>query len=137
MSDGSSTLTFRDPDTFAVLGSVNVVDDGTPVFELNELEWIRGEVFANVYGSDRIARIDPDTGELVAWVDLTGLLDRLSTDAGVLNGIAWDDAGGRLFVTGKLWPSLFEIEMVGCPELRLFGDGFESGQTVRWSVTEP
>jgi glutaminyl-peptide cyclotransferase len=137
MSDGSATIRFRDPDTFAVLGSVEVTDDGGPVTQLNELEWIRGEIFANVYDSDRIARIDPDTGEVIAWVDLTGILDPVPPGADVLNGIAWDDAGERLFVTGKRWPSLFEIVMVGCPELRLFGDGFESGSTIRWSGTAP
>ena len=137
MSDGSSTLRFRDPETFAELSSVAVVDDGSPVTMLNELEWIRGEVFANRYTTDLIARIDPDTGEVIAWIDLTGLLDPPPPGAEVLNGIAWDDDGERLFVTGKLWPSLFEIELVGCPELRLFGNGFESGDTEAWSAGSP
>jgi glutaminyl-peptide cyclotransferase len=137
MSDGTSALRHFDPDTYAEIGSVLVTDNGFPIDDLNELEWIRGEVFANWYQTDRIARIDPDTGEVIAWIDLTGLLDPVPSGAGVLNGIAWDDAGERLFVTGKKWPSLFEIELVNCPELRLFGDGFESGATIRWSVVSP
>jgi glutaminyl-peptide cyclotransferase len=136
MSDGSSTLTFRDPDTFAPVGSVAVTDQGSPTHLLNELEWIRGEVFANRYTTDRIARIDPDTGRVIAWIDLAGLLQP-GPPPGYLNGIAWDDAGERLFVTGKNWPTLFEIELVGCPELRLFGDGFESGGLLRWSDALP
>lgn len=136
MSDGSSTLTFRDPDTFAVLGSRLVVDGVVPVEDLNELEWIRGEVFANVWYTDLIARIDPDTGRVIAWIDLAGLLQP-GPPPGHLNGIAWDDAGERLFVTGKNWPTLYEIELVGCPELRLFGDGFESGGLLRWSDALP
>lgn len=137
MSNGSTVLTFRDPDTFAEVYSVEVVDDGTPVSLLNELEWIRGEVFANQFLTDRIARIDPDTGEVIAWIDLTGLLDPAPPGAEVLNGIAWDDDGERLFLTGKYWPSLFVIELVGCPELRLFFDGFERGDTGGWSSANP
>jgi glutaminyl-peptide cyclotransferase len=137
MSDGSAVLTFRDPDTFAVLGTVDVVDDGSPATHLNELEWIRGEVFANQFLTDRIARIDPNTGEVIAWIDLTGLLNPQPAGAEVLNGIAWDDGGERLFVTGKFWPSLFEIQLVGCPELRLFFDGFERGDTQNWSSATP
>lgn len=137
MSDGSSTLTFRDPDTFAPSGGVAVTDDGAAVDHLNELEWIRGEVFANRWLTDLIARIDPDTGGVIAWIDLTGLLDPSPPGADVLNGIAWDDDGERLFVTGKRWPTLYEIELVGCPEIRLFWNGFESGDTRRWSATSP
>jgi glutaminyl-peptide cyclotransferase len=137
MSNGSATLTFRDPDTFAVVGTVEVADDGAPVDFLNELEWIRGEVFANRFLTDLIARIDPDTGEVIAWIDLAGLLDPAPPGAEVLNGIAWDDGGERLFVTGKYWPTLFEIELVGCPELRLFFDGFERGDTGGWTAASP
>jgi len=114
-----------------------VTDDGALVTSLNELEWIRGEVFANRYLTDLIARIDPNTGRVIAWIDLGGLLDPTPPGAGVLNGISWDDHGERLFVTGKLWPSLYEIELVGCPELRLFHDGFETGGTVNWSIVIP
>jgi glutaminyl-peptide cyclotransferase len=137
MSDGSFYLTHLDPVSYDELGNLLVTDDGNPVVYLNELEWIRGEIFANRYLTDLIARIDPDTGEVIAWIDLTGLLDPLPPGAGALNGIAWDDAGERLFVTGKKWPSLFEIELHDCPELRLFGDGFESGATIRWESVFP
>ena len=137
MSDGTDTLRFLDPEALVVLGSQQVTDNGTPIDHLNELEWIRGEVFANRWLTDLIARIDPDTGEIIAWIDLTDLKDLMPAGANVLNGIAWDDAGERLFVTGKWWPSLFEIELTGCPELRLFGDGFESGETIRWSAAGP
>jgi len=137
MSDGSSTLRFLDPVTYAESGALAVVDNGSPVIDLNELEWIRGEIFANQYLTERIARIDPDTGRVIAWINLDGLLDPVPPSAEVLNGIAWDEAGERLFVTGKRWPSLFEIELVNCPELRLFFDGFETGGTGDWSTTEP
>jgi glutaminyl-peptide cyclotransferase len=135
LSDGTSLLRTFDPMTHAELGSVAVTDGAVAVHLLNELEWIRGEVFANRLLSNRIARIDPDTGNVLAWIDLTGLGPE--PQPGPLNGIAWDDVGERLFVTGKNWPSLFEVAMVGCPELRLFGNGFESGDTHRWSETWP
>ncbi len=114
MSDGSATLYFRDPATFAVLDQVQVMDGDTPVIQLNELEYINGEVWANVWMTDRIARIDPATGRVTGWIDLTGIITphpRLSDPNAVLNGIAWDEVGGRLFVTGKRWPALFEIEV--------------------------
>jgi glutamine cyclotransferase len=91
-----------------------VKDHGKPVTDLNELEYIQGEVYANVWHTDRIARISPRTGKVLSWIDLKGLLpesERSSPEA-VLNGIAWDPAGHRLFVTGKLWPKLFEIDVV-------------------------
>ncbi len=135
LSDGTSSLRFLDPVTHVELGSVVVRDGLTPIDMLNELEWIRGEVFANRLLSDFIARIDPDTGKVMSWVDLTGLGP--DPQPGPLNGIAWDDDDERLFVTGKNWPSLFEVDMVGCPELRLFGNGFESGDTRRWSAISP
>ncbi|MCL6511898.1 MAG: glutaminyl-peptide cyclotransferase [Anaerolineae bacterium] len=116
MSDGSATLRFLDPYTFAVQREVMVTDGGRPVARLNELEYINGEVFANVWMTDWIARIDPHTGRVLGWVDLSGLLapeERAGTD--VLNGIAYDPQGGRLFVTGKLWPKLFEITLVPQP----------------------
>lgn len=114
MSDGSDTLYFWDPETLAEAGRVAVFDDNGPVVRLNELEFINGEVWANIWQTDRIARIDPTTGAVVGWVDLTGLLsvaDRVQ-QVDVLNGIAWDGENGRLFVTGKWWPKLFEIELV-------------------------
>ncbi len=137
MSDGSSSVRFRDPETFVELGTVSVTDGGSPVTHLNELEWIAGEIFANQWLTDRIARIDPDTGRVIAWIDLEGLLDPTPPGAEVLNGIAWDAAGARLFVTGKRWPSLFEIELVDCPEMRIFFDGFETGGTADWSSVQP
>jgi glutaminyl-peptide cyclotransferase len=116
MSDGSDTLYFRHPQTFAELGRVRVFDAYGPVALLNELEYIDGEVWANVWLTDRIARIDPDTGRVTAWVDLSGLLPEAQRrDADVLNGIAYDASTGRLFVTGKLWPSLFQIELIPPP----------------------
>lgn len=133
MSDGSSELVFRDPETFAVQGAVQVTDDGGAVSLLNELEWIRGEVFANQWTTNRIARIDPWTGEVVAWLDLSGLLVPPPPQADVLNGIAWDDDEERLFVTGKRWPTLFEITMTDCPPLALFRDGFERGDLSDWT----
>jgi glutamine cyclotransferase len=113
MSDGSAQLTFRDPDTFAVLGQVTVMDDRGLVDNLNELEYVDGSILANVWQTNQVAQIDPDTGQVTAWIDLTGLLtpvERASAD--VLNGIAYDPDGDRLFVTGKNWPKLFEIRLV-------------------------
>ena len=114
MSDGAGAgqLRFLDPATFKELGRVTVRDAGQPVANLNELEFVKGEVLANVYQTDRVARIDPKTGQVTAWIDLSGLLappERSGTD--VLNGIAYDAKGDRLFVTGKLWPRLFEIRL--------------------------
>jgi glutaminyl-peptide cyclotransferase len=115
MSDGTARLSFRDPGTFAEVGAVEVRDGGGPVPYLNELEWVGGEVWANVWPTDRIARIDPATGRVLGWVDLAGLLppeERQRRRVGVLNGIAHDPATGRLFVTGKRWPTLFEVAPV-------------------------
>ncbi len=114
MSDGSSFLYFLDPDTFQRTHQVQVIGPGGPIRRLNELEYINGEVFANVWKTDRIARIEPETGHLLAWIDLEGLLapeDRTGSED-VLNGIAYDPGEQRLFVTGKLWPKVFEIELV-------------------------
>lgn len=110
MSDGTSRLRFLDPRTFAEVGGVEVRDAGVAVTRLNELEYIDGEVFANVWLTDRIARIDPLDGRVRGWVDLTGLRPVGAED--VLNGIAWDAVGRRLLVTGKLWPTIFEIALV-------------------------
>lgn len=113
-SDGSTTLRFLDPATFHEVRRIEVTDHGKPVRELNELEFIHGEIYANVWHTDRIARISPATGQVLGWIDLTGLLppDQHPGPEGVLNGIAYDAAHDRLFVTGKLWPLLFEIKIV-------------------------
>ena len=114
MSDGSSTLYFLDPVTFEKIGSIEVTSAAEPIRHLNELEYINGEIFANIYRTDRIARINPVTGNVIAWIDLTGILrfkDTTSQTA-VLNGIAYDSDTDRLFVTGKKWQKLFEIELV-------------------------
>ena len=113
MSDGSSSLRFLDPVTLKETGRIAVRDARGPVEELNELEYIKGEIYANVWKTDRIARISPKDGRVTGWIDLAGLLpisERAGTD--VLNGIAYDAAGDRLFVTGKLWPRVFEIKLV-------------------------
>ncbi len=113
MSDGSDLLYFLDPETFRVLGQIGVRDGGTAIRGINELEYIQGEIYANIWPTNRIAIVSPETGDVRAWIDLTGLLpesDRAGVD--VLNGIAYDAKGDRLFVTGKYWPSLFEIDLV-------------------------
>jgi glutaminyl-peptide cyclotransferase len=112
MSDGTSDLRFLAPDTFIERRRLRVTAAGKPVVDLNELEVVKGEIFANIWQTDRIARIDPATGKVTGWIDLTGLLPQKDRVAdGVLNGIAYDAAGDRLFVTGKLWPKLFEIRL--------------------------
>lgn len=118
MDTGSANLYFWDPETLKPIGSVAVTDRGQPVKEINELEWIKGEVFANVWMTDKIARIDPKNGHVVGWIDCTGLLspaDRIEDgpqQTDVLNGIAYDAEHDRLFVTGKRWPKLFEIKLI-------------------------
>jgi glutamine cyclotransferase len=118
-SDGSSTLILRDPESFAERGRLPVDADGVPVTRLNELEWIDGEIWANIWFSERVARIDPATGHVKAWVDLSGL--RSQADAtevnDVLNGIAYDAKSRRIFVTGKDWSKLYQIGMI-CPRGR-------------------
>ena len=115
MSDGTAAggLRFLDPETMRETGRVVVRDRGRPVQYVNELEYIRGEVWANIWQTDRLVRINPKTGDVVAWVDLTGLLPRTEVleQGAILNGIAYDAAGDRIFVTGKLWPKLFEIRV--------------------------
>jgi glutamine cyclotransferase len=114
LSDGTATLRFYDPATFRETKSIIVKDHGKPVDQLNELEFIRGQIYTNVWHSDRIARISPATGAVLGWIDLSGLLpasQHASAEA-VLNGIAYDAAHDRLFVTGKLWPKIFEIRVV-------------------------
>lgn len=114
MSDGSSYLRFLDPKTFRETRRLHVIDDaGRPVENLNELEYVRGEIYANVWQSDTIVRISPKTGKVLGKIDLSGIIDKreLGNPDAVLNGIAYDAAGNRLFVTGKLWPKLFEIRV--------------------------
>jgi glutaminyl-peptide cyclotransferase len=113
MSDGSDRLTFRDPKTFATLSTLNVTRDGKPVPELNELECVDGLVYANVWQTDDILRIDPKDGRVTAVIDASGLLtpeERGKAD--VLNGIAWDPAAKTFLITGKLWPKMFEVQFV-------------------------
>jgi glutamine cyclotransferase len=114
MSDGSSYLRVFDPKSFREVKRLHVLDEqGHAVERLNELEYVRGEIYANVWHSDRIARISPESGKLLGWIDASGLRD--PSDFGnpdaVLNGIAYDAAGNRLFVTGKLWATLYEIKI--------------------------
>jgi glutamine cyclotransferase len=111
MSDGTSTLYFLDFETFEVVRTLEVYDD-TPVTRLNELEYINGEIYANVWLTDSIAIISPDTGKVRGWIELEGLLPDTGQQPDVLNGIAYDADNDRLFVTGKLWPYLFEIDLV-------------------------
>lgn len=115
MSDGTSTLRVIDPDGFRVERTIQVREAGQPVWMLNELEWVRGELLANVYKTDLIARIDPATGHVLGWLDVGSLLtpvqqERVRARDGVANGIAFDPARGRLLLTGKRWPRLFEID---------------------------
>jgi glutaminyl-peptide cyclotransferase len=112
-SDGSSTIYYRNSSSFKTIKKLEVTDDGKPIDQINELEWVNGEIWANVWHSERIARINPNTGKINAWIDLTGLKPKFGTqdsDA-VLNGIAYDAASKRIFVTGKYWAFLFEIEI--------------------------
>ena len=112
MSDGTSTLRFLDPATFTEVRQVAVRDGGLMVDDLNELEFVKGSIYANVWFVDSIAMIAPDSGQVTGWIDLRGLLpDREARGADVLNGIAYDAQGDRLFVTGKLWPTVFEIRV--------------------------
>jgi glutamine cyclotransferase len=113
-SDGTSTLRFRDPNTFQETHHIVVTDGKQEIDQLNELEFIKGEIYANVWHSDRIARISPQDGHVIAWIDLSGLLpvDKKVDAESVLNGIAYDAENDRLFVTGKQWPEIFEIKVV-------------------------
>jgi len=117
LSDGTAEIRVLDGDTLREKRLIAVHDGDTPVTQLNELEFVEGEIFANVWQTDRIARISPQSGEVVGWIDLTGLLSpvyRLQSGA-VLNGIAYDSDRKRLFVTGKLWPTLFQIRLIPKP----------------------
>ena len=109
----SPEIRIWDPETLTETGVIKVTDEGQPVENLNELEWVKGEIFANIWQTSRIARIDPKTGKVVGWIDLGGLLSPSdSQDVDVMNGIAYDAEHDRLFVTGKYWPKLFEIKLV-------------------------
>ncbi len=112
MSDGSETITFRDPETFAEVRKITVRAQGKPVRNLNELEYIEGEIWANIWHSEMIARIDPSSGVVKAWVDMQGLPVPNRGPEDVLNGIAYDRQNKRIFVTGKNWSKLFEIELI-------------------------
>ena len=115
MSDGTPQIRFWNPDTLAETGRLTVTDNGQPLKNVNELEWVKGDIYANVWMTDRIAIIDPASGVVKSWIDLSGLLDasdRASGEVDVLNGIAYDAKTDRLFVTGKRWPKLFEIKLV-------------------------
>ncbi len=114
-SDGSATLRFRDPKRFKETHRIVVKEDGKPIEQLNELEYVKGEIYANVWHADRIVRISPRDGHAIGWIDLTGLLpdNQKINEESVLNGIAYDAQRDRLFVTGKQWPWIFEIRVVG------------------------
>jgi glutaminyl-peptide cyclotransferase len=114
MSDGSAQIRFWDPQTLQERKRITVREGARAIDNLNELEWVHGEIYANIWQTNRIARISPADGHVIAWIDLTGLLkpEDLAEPVDVLNGIAYDAAHDRLFVTGKLWPKLFEIKIV-------------------------
>jgi glutaminyl-peptide cyclotransferase len=113
MSDGTSDLRILDPDTLRERGRIHVTCEGRPIRNINELEWVKGEIYANVWLTDLIIRINPATGDVAGIIDLTDLAARAHAERAtdVLNGIAYDAAGDRLFVTGKLWPSLYQIRL--------------------------
>ena len=114
MSDGTSTLYFLDPETFEQVSRIRVYDRDVPVWGLNELEYVEGQIYANIWPTERIVRVAPDTGQVMGWINLEGLLTRddRTEYLDVLNGIAYDKKNDRLFVTGKYWPELFEIELI-------------------------
>ncbi len=113
MDDGTAVIKWRDPKTFAVTKSIVVTDHGESVLKINELEWIKGELWANIWQSDQIARIDPATGHVTGWIDMAGLLPSMDKTGkeDVLNGIAYDAATDKIYVTGKYWPKIFEIKV--------------------------
>lgn len=109
MSEGTNILYFVEPQTFRVISRIEVYDNKVKVDSLNELEFINGEIWANIWQSDTIARIDPETGKVLGYIDLKGICTETDTSINVLNGIAYDPAGKRIFITGKNWPKLYEI----------------------------
>jgi glutaminyl-peptide cyclotransferase len=108
MSDGTEKLYFLDPVTFQRVRQVSVYDGNTPVLDINELEYVNGDVYANIWLEQKIAIINPQTGQVKSWIDLTGIYQSNNPD-NVLNGIAYDPQTNRLFITGKNWPSLYQI----------------------------
>jgi len=113
MSDGSSTLYFLNPETFKEVKRMKVYGDNGPITGLNELEYIKGKIFANILGQPRIVIISLQTGQVTGWIDLKNLIDSYGlNNCGVLNGIAYDKDTGRLFITGKFWPKIFEIKLL-------------------------
>jgi glutaminyl-peptide cyclotransferase len=112
-SDGTATLRFRDPNTFKETRHIVVKDGTAAIARLNELEYVKGEIYSNIWHSDRIARISPSDGHVIGWIDLTGILpaSQMVNAESVLNGIAYDAKHDRLFVTGKQWPMIFEIKI--------------------------
>lgn len=113
MSDGTHQLRFLDPRTFQVTRVLSTYSNNLPVMKLNELEYVNGEIYANIWQTDQVVRINPASGEILGWIDLTGLLTSAEQSGAVdvLNGLAYDQGNNRLFVTGKLWPKLFEIRL--------------------------
>ncbi|HEY6187065.1 MAG TPA: glutaminyl-peptide cyclotransferase [Pyrinomonadaceae bacterium] len=113
MSDGTNLIRFIDPVNYKTERAIKVYDGDRPLTKLNELEYIHGEIYANIWETDWIVRLDPQTGKILGWIDLKDLLPRAdrSAQTDVLNGIAYDGASDRLFVTGKLWPKLFQIRL--------------------------
>ncbi len=113
MSNGSSTITFRDPESFKTVREIHIRDGDTPVGNLNELEFIKGEIWANIYLEDVIVRISPKDGRVKGWIDLSELRSYLARNAqvDVINGIAYDEKANRIFLTGKYWPKIFEIQI--------------------------
>jgi len=113
MSDGSSKLIFLDPLTYQKVGEVNVLDGNTPITSINELQYINGDIYANIWLTQKIAIINPQTGQVKGWIDLTGISQHPVTNPdSVLNGIAYDQQTNRLFVTGKNWSNLYHIELI-------------------------
>jgi glutamine cyclotransferase len=113
MSDGTNSLSFIDPKTLTIVDTITVTSQGEEITLINELEYIEGYIYANIWQTDQIAIINPTTGKVESWIDLTGLKDQLDTTEGidVLNGIAYDQKTEKIYVTGKLWPNLFEIKL--------------------------